>query len=136
MLACAFACVAAIACMAKRALDAERTHQAYALCIDVLTKYAESHPRQPWPRSWNDLAEVELRRGAGHLSWPRDREKIERRVQIDFESEVETILQLREDEAILLVRPIGVSYGVDHQRISTLLDAMRLAESIKGGGSQ
>jgi hypothetical protein len=91
-------------------LDAEATHQAYLLTLDLLTKYVQETVR--WPTNWDELAQINLPERGGMYQWPKDAEKVSARVKINFLLRLNDIVTMT-PENFSAVLPASPNYGTD-----------------------
>lgn len=62
-------------------LEAERTLHAYYEVLDLLGRYVQEN--HAWPKSWDDLAVIPLKRDDSARPWPSDRAEIQKRIYVD-----------------------------------------------------
>jgi hypothetical protein len=104
-------------------LEAERTHHASDLVLEVLTDFVRHHHNQ-WPRAWEELATTAQRTSANGFRWPDDIEKLKSRVKIEFALTAADVARMEVD-SFTAVEPIGPNYGKHEGRINELLSAVR-----------
>lgn len=107
--------------VASVSLDAERTHQAYYLVMESLTRYVQENSGG-WPKDWDDLATVWP---AGRMyELPKDLAQIQRRVYVDFSVSVADVGAMEADR-FSVVKPIGPNYGPLDRQIRDLIEIAR-----------
>jgi hypothetical protein len=110
----------------SRSIDAETTHQAYTRTLQALTAYVHDVGR--WPSSWNELAEIDLKRpDGGDLGSHEYLKKVESRVHIDFKLMLNEIADMT-PENFSAVTAVFPNYGPDEPGIVRLLQTIRTSQ--------
>ena len=104
-------------------LEAERTHQAYGLVLDILTDYLRDRPNQ-WPTNWDALTSTSSGKWVGSFHWPEDLQAIRGRVRVNFSLTRREVAKMHTDD-FSAVEPLGPNYGRREWEIKHLLDAAR-----------
>ena len=106
-------------------VQAEMTHQAYMLTLDLAELYVRENPGK-WVRSWADLEHltVPAERQNPNYRWPEDAARVRERVRINFGL---TRAQVAAMDAATFsaVQPVFPNYGPDEPGIEALLRAAR-----------
>lgn len=74
----------------------------------VVDEFITSQDPPRWPRSWDELKTVEA--SWSRFEWPRDRDEIESRVIIDFDTTLADVARSERD-TFDAIRPNGLSYS-------------------------
>jgi hypothetical protein len=109
---------------------AEHVLHAALLTIDVLNVYVDEQ-KGAWPKSWRDLEDIKPRKWA-MFSWPEDSDEIQKYVEIDFNADLERLINQKPGE-FDAVRPIGPSYPFeDSWKVEELQKTIRKYSVKKG----
>jgi hypothetical protein len=108
-----------------RSLQAEMTHQAYTLTLELVEVYMRDNPGK-WVKSWEDLEHVIVPPDRHHLRdrWPQGIDEVRKRVRINFELTRDQVAAMNV-EGFSAVQPVGPNYGPNEPRIEVLLKAAR-----------
>jgi hypothetical protein len=100
-------------------LEAERTHQAYLLVLDLLEKHLRANSGR-WPTSWEELAKTSLDSPRSFYQWPGDIQVIRQRVSVSFD--IGSVSPaLNDSHTFSLVKQNGPNFGKDEIRIRRIL---------------
>jgi len=107
-LACAVSVVWVVARAVNTMLAMEDRLHAVITAGFVVDEFITSQDPPRWPRSWDELETVEA--SWSRFEWPRDREEIESRVIIDFDTTLADVARSDRD-TFDAIRPNGPSYS-------------------------
>jgi hypothetical protein len=114
------------------ALEAEYDLHALVCTSRVVEEFVSRNQR--WPGSWDELASLADVHPPSMYYWPEDRDKIERRVSIDFDSRLEDLAATPEP-GLLPIRVRSKYYDFS-QRYNSLFDVIQLVERAKRGNHE
>ncbi len=106
----------------ETSLNAENTHQAFRLTLDVTTAYVKNSGE--WPKSWDDLVGFDGRSGGRLTRFYLGLDELKRRVVFDFQLEVSEVAAMTRD-SFTAIRQTPPNYGVDSFDFVPLIDAAR-----------
>jgi hypothetical protein len=104
-------------------LHAEDTLQAVFTVSQVIEIFVRTNHR--WPKSWDELSNVQFSDGRDKYAWPAGKEWIQRRVLVDFELNCQDILA-RPEILSQAIRPVGTCYYPYDDFFPKLLESIRL----------
>jgi hypothetical protein len=95
-------------CGISNSLEAEKTLHAFRMVVNLVSTHVKNTSGQ-WPRSWDDLRRLSTS-GAAGWQWPRDIEKTQERIEIDFSATCAEVGK-EDPENFRAIRQLGPNYG-------------------------